>query len=128
MTLPATEGGNGVERAKKEEMFCLQLQTPMKPEIDMGSGERQLTMVNATSKVGDIVQVGEFDVEDPGTGTILCCSGTSPRGAIVEAKCELKPASLLEIPNTMIRVTMDSTDEQALAQIQNMATILPPIQ
>ena len=86
MTLPATEGGNGVEllqRAKKEEMFCLQLQTPMKPEIDMGSGERQLTMVNATSKVGDIVQVGELDVEDPGTGTILCCSGTSPRGAIV---------------------------------------------
>ena len=96
----------------------LTFRKPMIPEIDMELGERQITIVNATSKAGDIVQVGRLGMEEPGTSKVLCCKGTSPsNNVIVEAKCELQP-SLVEIPNTLIKVTMDSTNEQALAQIQ----------
>ena len=108
-----------LQTAEKEEMFCLHSETLMIPEIDMGLGRRQITIVNATSKAGDIVQVGRLGMEEPGTSKVLCCKGTLPsNNVIVEAKCELQP-SLVEIPNTLIKVTMDSTNEQALAQIQN---------
>ena len=101
VTLPASEGGNGIEllqTAEKEAMFCLHLDTPMIPEIDMGFGERQITIVNATSKAGNMVQVRELGMEEPGTSKVLSCKGTLPRNnVIVEAKCELQP-SLGESP------------------------------
>ena len=95
-----------LQTAEKEEMFCLHSETLMIPEIDMGLGERQITIVNATSKAGDVVQVRGLGMEELGTSKVLCCKGTLPsNNVIVEAKCELQPA-LVGMPNALIKATL----------------------
>ena len=97
--------------SKKRTDVLLTCRNPRDTEIDMGLGECQLTMVNATSKAGHIVQVAELDVEEPGTSTILCCKANYP------------VMGYLWKQNVCYNPWWKSN--HGLAQMQKMETILP---
>jgi len=127
MKLPAMNEASLLDTMSTES-FCLQMSgnehvTP----VDIGNGEEGLIPTNLTSSDGSIFWGFQLDGGELGPHSVVCCEGRAPRpNEILKVKCQPQPPSLLQIPDKILKMTFDSTDEKTLAQAKHMVANLPP--